>query len=282
MARKRKLTDTVLLQAKELIESGLSLKDVAARFSVSPDPLSKAVRGIGGVVGHRYPPIGSGNGRKNLPSEEIGRLYLGGMSELALSIKFGVNRWAITRRLSEQGIPRRDGSAANSISMAKMSKERRQERVAAARKQAFSNMKTDASLGISNWRVGYGEHEIGNALEAAGHTVDRQRMLDRYCVDLVVGDTAIEVKQITDGTFSSRVKRAVEIADAGLHLVTIVFDRPTWITDKLHEVVTALEFACRNPTARGKYWVIRCAIKECVTEGNSAEITFKERTIKGF
>lgn len=68
----------------------------------------------------------------DLPDGEIVRRYLDGESELALAKAYQVNRWTITRRLTEAGVDRRDGSAANINRAARLAPEQRKANATAA------------------------------------------------------------------------------------------------------------------------------------------------------
>lgn len=237
---KRVFTRDLILKGQKLISSGLKVKDAATRLGVSPDTLSKEVRKLGTIIPHGLR-IGEGNGRKNLPSEAIAAAYIGGKSELALSREYGVNRLAITRRLIELGVKRRNQGEA---------------------------------------MPGYGEKEIANALAEKGFPVALQHKFKRYMVDISAGDVAIEIRFCLRGTYGAYSHRFEQIREGYRSVIFIVFDRADWITERLDDIIAPLQRFCRHPAPSGQYGVVRCTVKRNSSDSYSMNVTAEWRSPK--
>jgi hypothetical protein len=199
------LDDAVLRHALEVFNSGGGLKEAAAAVEFHPDALSKFVRSRG----HAIPKIERSSARrKDLPDAEIVALYVGGMSELEVANQFGVARDVVRRRLVEAGCEIRGQSAANIVSMNRMTAKQRQQRTQAAH-DAVRGMKHShdqlvrRAVNLSGHKIaaftGPGEEEFDQALTSLGIKFSRQVPVDKYNIDFAIGHVAVELKSGTTG-----------------------------------------------------------------------------------
>jgi hypothetical protein len=254
----RKFADADLAHAKRLIAEGFMLKDAALAVGVHPDNLSKKLRADGVVIPRRVP---AGHNRlRDLPEGAIAEAYQRGESELSLAARHGVNRGTIAKALARCGVQRRSISEANVVRLAAMAPEARRALVSNARKVRFDNMALAAhDATIRNPAVGPGEVVLADALERFGLTVSRQEMIGPYCVDIRVGDIAVEVKQKSRLTFSTneREERVKYLSDCGLSIVFVITDTLKSLLSALDDVVAFIDCAHRNPAPAGQHWMIR-------------------------
>jgi len=253
----RKTPESLIDDAQALVSSGASLVEAGKALGVKADIISKRLRERGVVIiaGGRPAP----NRRKDLPERTMVEAYRSGESELALSLRFGCNRFTVTRILDRNGVERRTRSQANVRRMQDMSSDARRCLIEAARAIRFANMRKAAYDPTStHYSIGPGEREIADRLERLGYSVSRQEMIGPYCIDMVVRNLAVEVKQKTRLTFSpySDIERSKYILERGLSLVFVVFDTAKTVALALDDVIACLEILCREPPPCSEYRVI--------------------------
>lgn len=266
----RKIDQSLIDEACEMVISGFTLKDAANKIGFHPDIVSKHIRGRGVVIPKHTP--GGHNKINYLPDDKIIAAYTTGRSELSLSIQYDVSRAVIRKILIEKNIPIRTGSEANCIRMGAMSTEDRRKLVSPARSMRIAKMIRSAENGAKNSAIGIGEVEVSRLLENIGHNVTRQKEIGAYLVDISIGNMAVEIKFNSRGLIHRRKEREKKIIERGYFFVYVVFNVESAFSEKLNDIVRLIDFTSRNPPPIGKYRVIRCNGKT-----TPAEIKFYDR-----
>ena len=190
--------------------------------------------------------------------------YRNGKSLLALSRELGVSRSTLGRRLVTAGIPIRDGSTANRVSMQQMSAEQRLARATAAHESLRGKTQTlDTLIKRANSRgrnIGHGELELIDALRAVGINAESQFPCGKYNIDVTVGPIAVEIcgpeiKRLSDPVF---LERAEYLRNRGYSVILIFFKSLEQFAGNLDHLVAFLQYAQCDPTTGRKDWMIRC------------------------
>lgn len=263
-----KFTDELVNDCARRIMEGETLKSVCADIGCKGETLRKHFISRGIILAQYLH-----NVRQNsLPQEEIISRYIGGESEIALSKVFNCSRGTITKILRNHNIPRRSGSQANVVRMSKLSVEERKEIVRKANdamrgtnpikrlsKKAISVENNQAII-----RIGPGEVELGEFLEAVGHKIIRQKAIGIYNIDIIFGTVAVEVKFGAHSRFqgTKTPQRVKCIFEAGYKLVLIIFNDTTAICEGIEEIVALLNVINGKPTTGSQYWVIRSGLHD--------------------
>jgi hypothetical protein len=242
--------------------AGESLKGLAARYRVR----SERVRRV--LIAANVPIRGSGP--LPLPDDEIIRRYVEGESEKMLAERFGVSRAVIRRRLLKRGIDPRGRSESMRVRMANTPPEERRRLAAAAHDAVRGRIRSwDERVQAAQTRelrqthVGPAELLMQRWLADRGITSVPQQAVGIYNVDLGLHPVAVEIFGGNwhghGGHRSSAGKRFRYILDQGWCVVIIWVDRREYPLHPLAAdyVITRLEHARRDPSLRGKYWVIR-------------------------
>lgn len=253
----RPISNDAIRHASKMIAAGKTLKETALAVGHGPNRLSELLRACGVVI-HRGGVPGN-NARADLPESQICEEYVAGASELLLSRRYGCSRLPITKILVRNNVTRRSSSDANYLRMGRLSDAERQNLVAKARLQRFKNMAVAANdASVHNHAVGAGEREIADELERRGHSVARQQMVGGYCIDIAIGNIAVEVKLKAIMGFSAKGKRTEYIIKAGKKLIFVIANDTDYFIYRINEIVAYIDEACRNPPPVGEYWVIWC------------------------
>jgi very-short-patch-repair endonuclease len=120
--------------------------------------------------------------------------------------------------------------------------------------------------------VGPDEEKVFQALRQAGFKVDRQTPVDRYNLDLTVGDVAVEVHRHPHGPHLDRNglhQRVDYLTDRGWRVLYAWCPRGLNRVD-LEQVVTLLKQLRFTPPTPGKYMVLRCYGEHSPTRGGDA------------
>lgn len=137
----------------------------------------------------------------DVPADEICRLYLGGMSEKALSTRFGVARSAIRPRLLSGGIVPRNRSKAMYLRMEQTSADQRKQLASAAHDALRGTSPSLASMcARARTKERKMSHATNEELMIAKWLIDRrldvvpQKAVGPYNLDLAVnGSVAVEL-----------------------------------------------------------------------------------------
>src|SRR5579862_1625091 len=265
----RKFTPRFLDHAMQLIGAGADLKTAAATLCCHPDALSKALRARGERrtwgMGKRV------QTRKDLPTQEIVESYLAGQSVKALAARYGVNRYAIYLRLSEQAVAIRNRSAAMFVRLQQLSDEQRCQLTRGANEAMRDCTPAQIERRLQCWArnaearqqlrpIGPGELEFEKALKNAGKNPICQKAVGRYNVDFVVGSVAVELKYRGSGGFNTRNRRerSKKIIEAGYKLVGVYFADLEALRSSFDQIIAWLDLVDSKPAVAGKHWVIRC------------------------
>lgn len=260
-----KTPDALLDDAARMVRNGASYAEAARHIGLHPDNLSKHLRARG------IPPPphrGGGYQAHKLPDQQIVSRYKRGESELSLAADFGVSRNVIRRRLELAGVEIRGQSAANIVSMRRMTAKQRKARAQAANnalrgaKQPVEGRRlraTHAETSFNDRHVGFGEEALANRLRSLGAEVIRQKACDVYSLDLFVNNVAVELKSGKAGGITADIKRGkVEnVRNAGIQVIYVIFDSERDLLANAEYILAKINEVNRNPPAPREYWVIR-------------------------
>lgn len=281
MARKRNVND--ILYAYSLIQKGATREEAAKAINFAPSNLRRRLRELG-----LFENMNSACFDRDAAVAD----YVSGMSELAVSKKYGVDRCVINRELTKRGIKRRTGSEANYIRLGKMSAEERQALVAPAHEARRGTHDRHEALvkkaimkESKSCFFGPGEDELYDLLRSAGLEPVRQKAADIYNIDLVIaGSVAVELTIGTTkyaGGNTHEAKRIKKIIDCGYTVVTISAKDIECFAFCCDKIITDLQRICANPSSKCKYWVIRCSSQSTETVRNEkGQFTSKSVPIK--
>lgn len=259
MARKRNVND--ILYAYSLLQKGATREEAARAINFAPSNLRRRLRELGLF--------------ENMHSARFDRDaavadYVSGMSELAVSKKYGVDRGVINRELTKRGIKRRTGSEANYIRLGKMSAEERQALVAPAHEARRGShdrhevlVKKAIMKESQTYLMGPGEDKLYDLLRAAGFEPVRQKAADIYNIDLVIaGSVAVELTIGTTkyaGRGAKSLKRIKKLIECGYTVVTVSAKDIECFSFCSYKIVSDLQRICSDPSNDCKYWMIRCS-----------------------
>lgn len=281
MVRKRNVDD--ILYAYSLIQKGATRQAAADAIHASPSWLRTKFHAMG-----LFENMNSARFDRDAAVAD----YVSGMSELAVSKKYGVDRCVINRELTKRGIKRRTGSEANYIRLGKMSAEERQALVAPAHEARRGThdrhevlVKKAIMKESKSCFFGPGEDELYDLLRSAGLEPVRQKAADIYNIDLVIaGSVAVELTIGTTkyaGGNTHEAKRIKKIIDCGYTVVTISAKDIECFAFCCDKIITDLQRICANPSSKCKYWVIRCSSQSTETVRNEkGQFTSKSVPIK--
>lgn len=281
MARKRNVND--ILYAYSLIQKGATREEAAKAINFAPSNLRRRLRELG-----LFENMNSARFDRDAAVAD----YVAGMSELAVSKKYGVDRCVINRELTKRGIKRRTGSEANYIRLGKMSAEERQALVAPAHEARRGThdrhevlVKKAIMKESKSCFFGPGEDELYDLLRSAGLEPVRQKAADIYNIDLVIaGSVAVELTLGTTkyaGGNTYEAKRIKKIIECGYTVVTVSAKDIECFSFCSYKIVSDLQRICSDPSSGCKYWMIRCSSQGFETVRNEkGQFTSKSVPIK--
>lgn len=186
--------------AVERYLAGESMKQIAESHGVSPIVIQRRVDEAG-VKRSNSEAQRLRHGTNAVDEAEAARLYVEGITEQAISIKFGVSRGAIRSILVRQGVQLRTLKEAMQLRASRLSKEDRLRFSAAAHAAVRGvphseehRIKTAISRQVSKSQVSPAETEFAEALEARGLSVVQQQAIGRYNVDVAITESSIAVE----------------------------------------------------------------------------------------
>lgn len=209
--------------------------------------------------------------RVKLPIEQIGRLYLNGVSEKRIAELFNTNRQVIRRRLLHLGIRPRNRSESMYIRMSQTSKEERQrltnsahDAVRGSSKSLGSKIKHAKTIEKISLYGSPAEALLREWLYQRGISlIIPQRACGIYNIDLAIFESiAVELHGGHWHTCKSHIlrepKRVMYLLDQGWHVLTIWYNgisRP--LTEGAADYIVAFfkELSC-NKSMRRQYRVI--------------------------
>lgn len=205
--------------------------------------------------------------RLALDESEVISAYQGGESEYSISLRTGIGRGVIRRRLVEAGIEIRRPSEAGLLRASRMRPDERRIQAAAAhaanvgRKDSLETLIVRAKVRQREGRFGSeGEQLLAHMLELRGLKPVPQQAVSKYNVDMAAAESvAVEV---LGGNWHaakrSHASRTPQILDAGWHLVMVWNQQGTGpITSGAADyIATFCEQVRWQPTLTRQYRVI--------------------------
>jgi hypothetical protein len=193
--------------------------------------------------------------------------YQNGMSELAVSIKYGFSRVLIRKWLVKEGIKIRSGSEANYIRMGKMTPEQRLKLTESAHQiRRTPTDRTQEAINrakVGGRRVGPLEKEMKDFLISRGYQVKEQFAIHTYNVDLLISNNiAVEVrfgKNVTSYLPTKR-KRIEYLLNAGYHIFCIHFFSIEVFPFALENIISHINSICSDPSPLRKYRMVSCRL----------------------
>lgn len=265
-----KFTDAFLLNAQESLNAGMSLSSFCKQNPCSSNRLSSALKQR---LDFTVPSVDIVN-KARADSANICAAYAAGESVLNLSQKYKVSRQTIGSILTGNGVALRDGSKANKARFAKMSPDQLIELTKAARKTRICNLGDHAQQEIRNQAIGVGEIKLSEMLTNAGIENTRQVVVsETYCIDIVVGHIAVEVKFSSKSGFATRGNLGdKEIIERGYTMVYFFINSAYVLDYAAGEIVALFNFIRGQPPLVGQYWVIRCTLDDIATHDQINDI----------
>lgn len=209
--------------------------------------------------------------RLNIDVEDLVERYVGGESEKALGLRYGVNRTSIRSRLVAAGIAIRGQREANVLRMRREGPEGRALLLASAHaarrgthdppERVLARTKVRARNNADKtWLVGAGEADLRLWLRHRGLLMTPQLAVGPYNLDLARRPIAVEVAAINNMPLHVPRwrQRSKYLAEHGWAICYV------WVTDAhrltkaaANEVIAFNKFAQGHPPAAGQYRVVR-------------------------
>jgi very-short-patch-repair endonuclease len=207
----------------------------------------------------------------HLDLDDLLARYERGQSVLSMSKDLGVSRMAITKRIAGLGLKVRNGTEANLIRMAKLSKEERLALAEAAhaavrgKSHSFAQLCNRAASRERSCRIASKyEAMMIEWLTEAGIEVVPQKAIGPYNVDIALPESAIAVEIFggnwhTTGLHAARYRKRIEylLGCGWLPVVVWASGRCGFHRDCAQQVITIHEINCSNKSARTQEHVIR-------------------------
>ena len=254
------------LDENELVSlyvGGMRKSDIARHFGCTDAVIGTRLEKLGYPV--KPPGIES---RFRLDESELVRLYESGMTKSALAVHFGCAESALGKRLAKLGYPiAKNRSEAMKIRLERSTPEERAHLVAAAHDAIRGKTRTEENLinnAIGREKAGsFGsieEKDLFDLLKVRGFIATPQKALWKYCLDLVIGNVAVEVtgrgrKYYSVPALRERIKY---ILNAGFSIIYVWANtRYPVETGAADYIISKIQQSSSDPTMIGKYWVIR-------------------------
>ena len=273
----RKIPDTLIQHAAELVQAGSKLKDAAHAIGYTPDEVSKYLRKLGIVCEQRR--------NWNALSEPIITLYQQGFGTTAIALKLDVPRSSasnIRDVLIRHGLMR-NGSAANFQRSIRESIETKRSGTQVARKALRKRIQIAITTGTKNAAIGIGELEVATILRNFNIPFQQQVVVsDRYLIDVVVGSLAVEIKTSSTSATVSKLtlERLEHLSKSGYTLTFLVVNHTPTLLNHADDLISALNRIEGHPTTSGEYWVIKCSLEQIGTNFEVDHWSVEHRTPK--
>jgi hypothetical protein len=274
----RKVHDTLIAHAAELIRTGANLKDAAAAIGCNPDELSKKLRTIVGLTIDKRRDW-------NALGDEIVSLYKSGMGTTAIAAHLGAPRHAASNVrdvLTRRGIMR-DRSEANVRRFANAAIEQKRTITAKARTKRRRNLVATAESLKASHSIGFGEDDVVAALAAARVPFRRQLIVDdNYLVDVAIGNVAMEVTAFSTAAtlHAGNSARFKKLFECGFTVMFVVVNHLPTIAAHANDIVAAVKLAQANQATRGEYWVVKCTLEQIGPDTDVDHWSVERRTPK--
>ncbi len=262
-------TNRLLDYAKWLYNNGMTITEVAKELEVNADNLSKALRTIGFTISRKYRvPYNA----KQFPVESAIRDYVSGMSELAVSKKYGIERNTIRAHLLRNGIKPRNGSEANIIRMSRLSIDDRKKltdkahiAVRGTKNSIEHGRKIAKSREIGKNNLGFCEEFLAQIFADNGIKCIHQAAIETYNIDILVGSIAVELRCETNNPLNrTQQRKKIEyLLDAGYHVFYILFKRKRAIELCTENIISDIRIIQNLPPVTAQYRVVWCGIERC-------------------
>lgn len=259
-----KYDNAFVRNAMEAFDKGESLKGFCQRHKVSATHLTKAIRRH--EPGYIFPSQKAA-AECRAQGAAVVEMYEGGMSVLAIANLYGCSRQVVSDVLDGHGVILRDGSKANLVRMNALSREERIALSRNARAKRMENLGDHARARVEAAAIGRGEDELFDLLTTAGFEPQRQVLFDRYAIDIVFRNVAVEVKFSRSANrfgITRQNEGDVEISKSDRVLCILGTNHALAIGAAAGEIIALLDFVSRQPPAPGQYWMIWCRFEDQV------------------
>ena len=206
---------------------------------------------------------------KRLPlnTDDLIAAYLSGESENSISLRTGIGRNVIRRRLLGSGIAPRNAGDAMRLRVSHMSADERRNMASAAniaRRGSVDPPERLHARAVSRsnqgWQIGQGENKLREWIEARGVATIPQYPIDGYNIDIAILP-AVAVELIGSGRNPlerANVRQRIEkITNLGWSVIYVWVLRPSCLIERTADDVIAIaKIANGDPSPVGKYWVI--------------------------
>lgn len=259
--------------AINMYKSGKSVSEISSFFNVSDGTIYRAFK-IAGFNNFRT----TGGYSTKVPTDEIINLYKGGMSENALSKKFGVSRNVIRTRLVNNKVHIRSQSEAETLKWSKMSDKQRSQQVKAANKAIRNKpkgfhiqnaIKQAKQKEQTRSKVGALENAFIKEFEHKGFKVIPQKAVYVYNIDLAINNTAIEIhinSANPHGNYWYFRKRIVELLKRNWNVIYIKITSDAFVQRTANKVCAMIDLVESDHSGICHYGMIRGS-SELVTSG---------------
>lgn len=192
-------------------------------------------------------------------------LYQHGIGVRGISERLGIGIVKIRNELIRQGFKIRTASEQEAMKWSLMSNEQRLAQVHNAHKSTVGRIPSDDTLRkiaqARGKRSSIYEEKIENILVNAGIPFEPQFPVDKYNIDFVIGNIAMEVFggnwHSTGNHFARFAVRSKQIFDSGYCLVILqITKRQRFSTDFSSNLVSFINQLRLDESSVGKYWVV--------------------------
>lgn len=273
----RKIPDSLIDHAAELVRNGSTIAEAASNIGISYGCLLGKLKQIGvkPVSRKRSSPQ-----KLDLPVEQVCSMYQDGKSENAIANHFGVSRNVIRKRITEAGISPRTQSEAEKLKWAQMGEQARANQVKHAHNAVRGMTKSESAkeamaltreLVKYDHLIGIGEVEFSDLLNDRGIDHVHQKAIKFYNVDFAIGKVAVEFTADC-GRYTAfnpkEIKRAKHLLECGYHVVAVEFDCIESMINCADYIISQIEIANSLDASISEYWVIRCRRKDYAISTN--------------
>lgn len=260
----RPTDDSLLDHARELMISGLTLKEAAAAIGRTPDRVSVLLRERGFVIPRHKRPA---HNAREYPRDMVAKLHADGWSVKKMAQHFGVSRATVRNQLVSDGVKPRNRSEAMTVRMTNASAEERKQLTEAAHAARRGQSDTEECkvrrAQVRSRLVGPGERLVANALREAGIEFDAQAPVHIYNIDLLVGSVAVEPRCGTMNPMNDteRARRTMDLFDRGIRTFWVTYSKVSALAGCLEYVLADLDKMRGDPAFGRPYRVVWCGVE---------------------
>jgi len=263
-------TTDLLNLAKELINSGLLIKEAANKLGVTPDILSRKLKSTGYTIPRHYRPA---HNAKKFDVEFVVNSYISGNTIDNLSKITGAERRTIKSTLVDNGVAIRTNSEVMFNRMEELSLEDRKkltnkanEACRGVEKTRSHKIKIAKTNEARNTRLGPGEHKLINLLRDRGFHCIPQFAFEIYNIDIMVNTTvAVELNLGSQDRYTQAkyIDRSEHILES-YNIMTISVDTVKAMVANIDNIISDLNILCTYPASASKMKMVRCRSETCV------------------